>query len=123
MTLPEVNQLARRIVLPSLLALLVATMAGCGGRGTVSGKVTLHGNPVQQGAMVNFVGPGGAAESFGTPVDAQGQYKMAGLPAKPMKVTVTGANLPNQGVGRDLVVKTGAQPFDIELGQQPSPQP
>lgn len=67
------------------LAVLLGAVNGCGGgKGTVSGKVTLDGKPLPAG-KIGFVPSKGVGAS-GEIKD--GQYSVSGVPAGDMKVTV-----------------------------------
>lgn len=80
----ELN-LNRRSLFLGTLALLVPLAVGCGkGKGTVSGTVTLDGQPLPAGT-INFLpskgpGAGGSIED--------GKYSVANVPAGTMTVTV-----------------------------------
>jgi hypothetical protein len=81
-----------------IVALLLFTLAGCGGKGAiakVSGKVTVGGQPVT-GAMINFVSPEtGVAASDN--LDAGGAYDIqAGLKPGTYKVFVVPASSADQ---------------------------
>jgi len=68
----------------ALLGLLLAAV-GCEGSASVSGKVTLNGQPVNGGA-VTFYGAGGRQE--GSWIDPEGNYAIAKAPVGDVKVTV-----------------------------------
>jgi hypothetical protein len=61
--------------LPAAALAAVAALAGCGGGGSVSGKVTLDGEPLPSGTVTfHPVGPGPAA--IGT-IGSGGRYELA----------------------------------------------
>lgn len=87
-----------RIVTAGGIALLLAALAGCGGKAAVakvSGKVTVGGQPVT-GAMINFVSSEtGVAASDG--LDASGAYDIpSGLKPGTYKVFVVPASSADQ---------------------------
>jgi hypothetical protein len=77
---------SRRLLLPLLCLLLGLSATGCGGTGTVSGKVTYKGKPVPSGT-ITFQG------SDGNPVSAQldkeGNYTARNVKTGDAKVTIT----------------------------------
>jgi hypothetical protein len=65
----------------------VFLLVGCSGStGTVTGVVTVDGNPLT-GATVNFIGSDGVMVSAGT--DESGRYRAENVPAGEVKVSVT----------------------------------
>jgi hypothetical protein len=76
--------LRQRCLFLGSFALLIATTTGCGGKGTVTGKVNLDGKPLPAGRIA-FVPSKGVAAS-GEIKD--GQYTVTGVPAGDVKVTV-----------------------------------
>lgn len=68
----------------------VAIMAGCGSKsGTISGKVTYQGKPVE-GGSVNFLSEGPNATMKTGGIQKDGSYSVSGVPVGPAKVTVQG---------------------------------
>lgn len=77
----------------TLLVLVVASVAGCGGLPPVEGVVTLDGTPVQ-GATVVFITPDGSGQPVSGVSDATGRFTLstggkAGAPPGTYKVVVT----------------------------------
>jgi hypothetical protein len=84
MNRPTLSSLRRR-ALAAALALAALPLAGCGGTGSVSGKVTYNGAPLPYGS-VQFLTPGGA---FVADIGPDGSYSLSGVPAGPARVSVT----------------------------------
>jgi hypothetical protein len=102
---------------PSLAALLLAlVLAGCSGKGTISGRVIYKGQPLPSGAVA-FYGAGNSVRT--TQIDAQGNYSVTGVPAGPAKVcviTVPSGTAPVSGAaGKMDPSKMGASP-DVTSG-------
>ncbi|HJZ58715.1 MAG TPA: carboxypeptidase-like regulatory domain-containing protein [Gemmataceae bacterium] len=111
-----------------LLAGLVAAMAiGCGaqtaGKNTLSGKVTAHGRPVADVALV-VTGPDGKTSGGTTnpegvyliPDPPKGQLQFHFIPAGPAKKSVPEKYVkPGNGLG--LEYTGGKRTYDIELAQ------
>lgn len=76
--------LRRRSLFLGSFALLISTSLGCGGKGQVTGQVTLDGNPLPAGRIA-FIPSKGAA--VGGDIK-DGQYSVSGVPAGEVKVTV-----------------------------------
>ncbi len=77
-----------RLLLYLAVAPLVATICGCSPAvGSVSGIVTVGGQPVTSG-QVSFVAPTGMV--FTANIDVDGTYKLGGLPPGEMIVLVFG---------------------------------
>jgi hypothetical protein len=75
---------SRRVLFLGVLALSVPLAVGCGGKGKVSGTVTLDGQPLPAGT-ITFVpskGPGAAGKI------EDGKYSVTGVPVGKMTVTV-----------------------------------
>jgi hypothetical protein len=68
-----------------LAVAMVFGAAGCGGSGTVSGKVTYKGEPLGRGTVV-FVSPGKATVT--APIAADGSYSIPKVPAGRVKIAV-----------------------------------
>jgi hypothetical protein len=69
------------------LALVLGTLAGCGGgSGDVSGKVTYQGKPVVSGSVTFY---GSNKEAFVGAIDEQGNYQVRGVPAGTAHVVVS----------------------------------
>ncbi len=95
----HVNELRRDQRFPvfcGVLALLMPLMIGCGGgKGAVSGTVTLDGKPLPAGTI-------GFRPSKGTPVVGtikDGQSSVSGVPSGNVKVTVETASIKEQADG------------------------
>ena len=98
----------RRIVTVSLVALL---LAGCGPKraktGTVSGKVSYKGQPVNGAALLLYPAAGGNT-AITVSVDQAGEFHIVDVPAGEYKVVVQGT--------------AGAQQVDPRLLQKMSPE-
>jgi len=83
----------RRSVLLVPVAFVISITLGCGGgKGTVSGKVTLGGQPLPAGTI-------GFHPSKGTAIAGEikdGQYSVSGVPAGEVKVTVETASIKDE---------------------------
>jgi len=91
---------AARRAAPALAALLAFVPTGCGpATGTVTGTVTLGGNPVGN-ATVSFVAPDGTIKSYLTGAD--GNYRVDDVPAGPVQVTVKSNESLDEGAQQDL---------------------
>lgn len=91
MVLPLISKIA------AFASLTVVLLAGCSGggsgnnrpTGSVSGKVTLSGQPVTGGA-VHFTSTKIASEAFGADLSSTGDFKVgANIPAGSYKVTLS----------------------------------
>jgi hypothetical protein len=71
-----------RIVSPTLFLLV----AGCGGNGSISGRVTFHGDPLPTGAIC-FHSEEGNRDVFNAPIK-NGEFTIDALPAGAARVTV-----------------------------------
>lgn len=73
------------------LALLVPLTGGCGsgGTGTVSGKITVNGQPLARG-MITFLSDVGKQDSFNASIE-KGEYKTDPIPAGKARINITGA--------------------------------
>lgn len=115
--------------LRSFLSLVVLTLVGCGGAdlpelATVSGKVTMNGEPVP-GIFVMAV-PTEGRPSYGT-VGEDGTYKLEykkdlpGTVVGPTKISLTwpqgggGPAIPGEYANMDYDVTPGANNYDIEM--------
>lgn len=65
---------------------LLLSAAGCGSRGTVSGKVLYKGKPLPGGGVI-FIHDRGA---FSSPIQEDGSYRIDKVPVGPVKITLTG---------------------------------
>jgi hypothetical protein len=70
-----------------IVCLMLSTIGGCGGRGSLSGKVLLKDKPLPGGTVI-FIHPGKG--SFTATIQADGGYKIDNLPSGTVKVAVTG---------------------------------
>jgi hypothetical protein len=82
---------ARPVFVSLLAVVLPAAVAGCGPKtGTVAGKVSVDGRPINAG-IVSFLGaevePGARNSSTGT-IHADGSYLAHGVPVGPIKVCI-----------------------------------
>jgi hypothetical protein len=77
----------KRHVAASALLLVI----GCGGNGTVTGKVTLNGQPVP-GGLVSVIPDGPDTEQFSAPskgkIERDGTYTVVNVPKGKAKITV-----------------------------------
>jgi hypothetical protein len=75
--------------LPLFLTAALATLvlAGCGGKGTVSGQVRYNGQPLPSGDVA-FLSEAGDKPVLHAMIQ-DGQYSVSGLPAGPAQITVT----------------------------------
>jgi len=83
-----------------LVLVLAVLSAGCGSKGTVSGKVFYRGKPLPRG-MVTFV-PEGKGETRTARINEDGSYRIDRVPAGPAKIAVISyagpsASLPGPG--------------------------
>jgi hypothetical protein len=79
--------LIARILTASLLCFLLAGMVGCGGKGSLTGKVTYNNNPLPKGSTLTFMSSSNRA--FVTDVKSEdGSYSIDGLPVGDYKVIV-----------------------------------
>jgi hypothetical protein len=120
------------------------TLVGCGGTGTVSGKVTLNGKPVPGGAVTIHDSEG---QSRNGGINKDGTYSVSNLAPGPAKVSVFTAMemkqvrnpeggaknplgefvaIPDKYRSRDtsgltLDVKSGKQDYDVKMeGEAPA---
>ena len=81
----------RSVVVPVLLLVLATVGCGASGRsfatGTVSGKLTLKGQPVPAGTQIQFMSESGDAQ--GGEVNADGTFSVTGVPVGACKVAVS----------------------------------
>jgi hypothetical protein len=85
----EIRAALRRSLFLGVLGLVLSATAGCGGKGTVSGKVTLDGEPLPAGT-ITFQSKSGKAAS-GAITD--GQYSVPGVPTGEVSVSVETATV------------------------------
>jgi hypothetical protein len=98
------------IRLPSLI-LIVLLLAGCNpgpAVGTVSGTVTLDGEPIKQG-RISFTPVDGMGQTGGAEI-VEGKYK-ADVPAAKMKVEING----NKVIGKRLAYEGTKGPYVDEV--------
>jgi hypothetical protein len=102
-----------RCFLGGLLALSLLAAAGCGGRGSVSGKVRYKGELLPTGVIVFY----GQAEknSVVKGYIRDGAYNVEGVPAGPVKITVQTIDT--------KVAKSGAPSFGPKGKQGDMPNP
>jgi hypothetical protein len=76
-----------RMLSASLIGVILAGMVGCGGKGSLTGKVTYNNNPLPKGSTLTFISSSNRA--FVTDVKSEdGSYTIDGLPVGDYKVTV-----------------------------------
>jgi hypothetical protein len=91
------HAVGRRRAPAAVLGLLLAA-TGCGGYGTVSGKVTFNGQPVK-GGYVTFVAESGGGSASG-PIDPKdGSFSIEKVPTGTVKVGVQSIDRPRPGPG------------------------
>lgn len=78
----------------SIVLVLLASLAGCGNTGTVSGTVTMNGELLKHGGAVSFHPVGKGPTAIGR-IDPEGRYSLlvgddSRLPAGEYKVTIIG---------------------------------
>jgi hypothetical protein len=85
----------RQIVSVSVGLLLLAVLVGCGPKrkvGTVSGKITYKGRPVNDAALRLYPTTGGAVMNpITVPVTSQGTFRITDVPPGEYKVVVEGS--------------------------------
>jgi hypothetical protein len=97
------------------LAAVLALASGCVRTGSVSGQVRLNGVPLH-GGVVTFIGPDG--EQKVANIGSEGEYRVDGLPADTVKITVT-----NLGTNVSMPMTRSAVMKDTHgLPQPPSTQ-
>jgi hypothetical protein len=87
--MPRLSRVILRTTSAALLGLAVSLVSGCGGggSGTVSGKVTLSGKPVERGT-ITFLSEAGNKDAFSAAIQ-DGQYRTGEMPAGPAKIYLT----------------------------------
>lgn len=99
-----------------LVFALVPLSAGCGSKGTVSGKVFFQGKPLP-GGLVTFLQDKGAYHSV---IQEDGSYQVSGIPPGPATITVSSPDPPPQAVqGRTAMEKTTKSAAKDYKGQIP----
>ena len=86
--------LLRRLIGASLLGVLLVVMAGCGSKGSLTGKVTYNDTPLAKGARLTFISANDRAFSTTISTD-DGSYSIDGLPVGEYKVIVAPPTEPN----------------------------
>jgi hypothetical protein len=109
---------------PLALLLLLPAFAGCGGQGTISGRVTLNDQPLPLGT-ITFHSQDGRHDVFNAPV-RDGAYSIDGVPTGDAWVTVVAP--PPAAGGRERPREGGADaaalPRSARRGQaSPGPVP
>jgi hypothetical protein len=92
----SVSSRSRRGFGASGLGVLLILSAGCGSKGTVSGKVTVNDQPVRRGT-VTFIASASTWASA-VPIGEDGSYTIVNAPSGPVKITVASAE-PNPRLG------------------------
>jgi len=100
------------VALPALLALGVAGCGG-GGTGTVTGKLTSHGQPLKGGNMT-FVSADG--RSFLATIGEDGSYTVDNVPVGEAKITVE-----TESLKRQARLPMGKRPADAPGPKQTDP--
>jgi hypothetical protein len=93
-----------RALPPLALLLLLPAVNGCGGTGTISGRVTVNDHPLPQGT-ITFHSQGGRHDVFNAPI-RDGAYSIDGVPTGEVLVTVVAP--PPVAPGRDVPRAGGA---------------
>jgi hypothetical protein len=130
----------------SFAAAALLFLAGCGGPGTVTGKVTFNGQPLPGGLVTVHDSEG---QPRNGPISKDGTYSVSNITPGPAQVTVlTVPDLKSirdpEGKGKDplgkfveipqkfsdktksgfsLEVKSGKQEFNLDLKGEPAPPP
>src|SRR5947209_4541327 len=84
--LPGAGEHARLRSVPAVAALSFLLLAGCGGKGDVSGRITYKGEPIPWG-RVTFVCEGGDKPALSSRI-RNGSYTVAGCPVGAVKISV-----------------------------------
>jgi hypothetical protein len=107
-----VNQVVRPTPL-SLGFVLALGVSGCGPRvGTVSGKVTYQAKPLP-GGYVTFISQAAGNATVSAPIQEDGSYSAANVPAGPAKVTVQGPS------SSTVWVNQGPNRKPVQVGREP----
>jgi hypothetical protein len=118
MCFPKLRLALRLLIVFGLLALLLPLEVGCGGgKGAVSGSVTLDGQPLPIG-NISFLpskGPGATARI------EDGKYSVKGVPSGEMKVTVETESIKQEMEALATAAKS-AGGMDKSAGGRMSPQ-
>lgn len=79
------------------VAIGIVLLTGCGTKrssgGTVTGKITYNGKPVN-GALLRLIPSSKEGEEFRIPVTQEGTYNSSGVPAGDYKIVVQGTEVP-----------------------------
>jgi len=86
--------LLRRLIGASLLGVLLVVMAGCGSKGSLTGKVNYNDTPLPKGARLTFISANDRAFSTTITTD-DGTYSIDGLPVGEYIVIVAPPAEPN----------------------------
>jgi hypothetical protein len=87
---------SRRLFGPAVVLALSLTAAGCGNKGSISGKVTYDGSPLHYGT-VSFVTDSG--QVFRSEISDDGSYSIKDVPAGNVKIAVVEPMPPNPAQG------------------------
>jgi len=106
--------LKRSAILHFFSALLLVTLAGCGGKANVTGTVTLDGEPVASGAIA-FIKTEGEPVREGGAVITNGSFRTEVPPGK-YKLELTGSKVTGRRVqkgfdGKDETIETTGELF------------
>jgi len=109
------SYLFARILSASLSGIFLAGMAGCGSKGSLTGKVTYNNNPLPKGSTITFISKSDRA--FVTDVKADdGSYSIDGLPPGDYKVTVKPYAAPTVGSQNPMGGKPGGKKDKSSMG-------
>jgi hypothetical protein len=106
--MPRTCRAAVRVLVSPFLgvALLALALAGCGGKGDVTGKVSLEGKPLVFGT-VQFEGSDGRLRQAN--IQPDGSYTVSGVTTGEAKVAVSSQN-PNSSDFKPLIREGGKAP-------------
>lgn len=91
----------------SLLCAFVLIAAGCGDSNTVSGTVSLNGQPIESGSIL-FQTPDGTGASFGG-VISNGHYKVSEVRPGPRIVKISAKDTSKAGMSREEAMEVARQ--------------
>jgi hypothetical protein len=104
------------LVLAACFALLLSASVASADDGTISGKITLKGQPLESGRVFFHLDDG---QFVGATVK-DGVYKVSRVPEGPRKITVEGKGVPAKYAseatsGLTVTIAPGAQTYDLDL--------
>ena len=114
----SVSSRSRRALGASWLGVLLILSAGCGSKGTVSGKVTVNDEPVRRGTVTFTASTSTWASSV--PIGEDGIYTVINAPPGPVKITVASADA-NPRAGSKLKTRKGQEKEEASGGIEDMP--